>query len=129
MRLRDAVQQELLGLKGTDKKLSLDTFGTVMDEIIKKSSVGLMVTKEEGSEEWKVQGAGLGAVMDFYIFLHALRPLYLQMLEEIGHQLDGEKLADSLAELLQEELRGAGAEAEARAKAAGAEDGKEETRC
>ena len=62
------------------KQLNLDTFGEIMDEFIHKNKIGLMVLKEADSDDWEVTGVGMGYVMDFYVFLNALEPLYLKML-------------------------------------------------
>lgn len=84
------------------KHLDLDTFGEIMDEFIKKSHVALMVEKEDDSEEWTCRGVGCGAVMDFYIFLNALIPIHLKMLEEMHGEIDSEKLADALCDQMNE---------------------------
>lgn len=94
------------------KHLDIETFGEIMDEFIKKSHVALLVKKEADSEEWTCRGVGCGAVMDFYVLLSALQPIFLQMLEEMGHQLDAEKLADALTEEMKKTLISAAEEAE-----------------
>ena len=97
--LKQNVRAELENKKA---KFDLDTFGEIMDGVIRKSKIGLLVTKEADSEDWKVQGAGCGAVMDFYIFLNALIPIYLKMLEEMHGGIDSEKLADALCDQMNE---------------------------
>ena len=82
------------------KHLDLDTFGEIMDDFIHKNKVGLMVLKEADSDDWEVTGVGMGAVMDFYIFLNALEPIYLAMLEQMEGRMDAEKLAESLSDLV-----------------------------
>lgn len=86
------------------KHLDLDTFGEIMDEFIHKNAVGIAVTKEADSDDWKVTGVGLGAVMDFYIFLNALEPIYLEMLEQMNGQMDTEKLAEALSDLMKKSM-------------------------
>ena len=86
------------------KHLDLDTFGEIMDDFIHKNKVGLMVLKEADSDDWEVTGVGMGAVMDFYIFLNALEPIFLEMLEQMEGRMEGridaEKLAESLSDLV-----------------------------
>lgn len=102
MDLRSNLKQ---GEQELRKHLDLDTFGEIMDEFIEKSEVGLLITKEENSKDWKVQGAGCGAVLDFYIFLNAVEPLFLQMLKEMGkHEVDVEKLVEALTGLLKDSM-------------------------
>lgn len=86
------------------KHLDLDTFGEVMDKFIHENAVGIAVTKEANSDDWKVSGMKMGAVMDFYILLNAVQPLYLAMLEQMKGQMDAELLAESLAELLKKDM-------------------------
>ena len=110
MDLRSNLKQ---GAQELRKHLDMDTFGGIMDELIEKSKVGLLITKEENSKEWKVQGAGCGAVLDLYIFLNAVVPLFLRMLKEMGkHEVDVEKLAEALTGLLKESMIAAAAEEE-----------------
>ena len=54
----------------------------------------------------------MGSVMDFYVFLNALEPLYLKMLKEMNNEIDGEKLANSLTDLIREGMIRAAEEAE-----------------
>ena len=84
------------------KHLDLDTFGEIIDDFIHKNEVGLMVLKEANSDDWEVTGVGMGAVMDFYIFLNALEPIFLEMLEQMDGRIDVEKLAESLSDLMKE---------------------------
>ena len=84
------------------KPIDLDTFGEIMDDFIHKNKLGLMVLKEADSDDWEVTGVGMGAVMDFYIFLNALEPIYLAMLEQMEGRMDAEKLAESLSDLMKE---------------------------
>lgn len=97
-------------VRGADKekmkRLDLEKFGEIMDEFIQKSKVGIAVTKEEESEKWTVHGAGCGAVMDFYIFLNALEPIFLNMLDEM-EKVGGimpEKLAETLCDVVEKSL-------------------------
>ena len=85
-------------------KLDIESFGEIMDHVIEDSKVGLAVTKEAGETEWTVHGAGCGAVMDFYIFLNALEPIYLDMLDQMGGKMDPEKLADALCNELKKSM-------------------------
>lgn len=90
--------------KGELEGLNLETFGEMMDKVIEASRLGLLVTKEEGEKDFHVLGAGCGAVMDFYIFLNALPVLFENMLEEMNHQLEEEKLAEAMCEEMKKTL-------------------------
>ena len=92
------------------KHLDLDTFGEVMDKFIHENKVGIMVLKEANSDDWKVTGMEMGAVMDFYIMLNALQPIYLNMLEQMHGEMDAEKLAEALADLMKKDMIAAAAE-------------------
>lgn len=88
------------------QKLNLETFGEIMDRFIHQNKMGLMITKDADSDDWDVAGAGMGAVLDFYIFLNAIGPIYQRMLKEmeIKDRIDAEKLAESLTDLIREDL-------------------------
>ena len=99
MNLRENIDKNM-----NKKELNLDTFGEIMDVFIRKSACSMTVFKAENSEEWHVEGAGCGAVVDFYIFLNTIEPIFLKMLEEMKHQIDAEKLAEALTDILKETL-------------------------
>ena len=88
------------------QRLDLDSFGKIMDEFIQKSKVGLAVTKEEGDETWTVHGAGCGAVLDFYIFLNAMEPIFLNMLDEMDRcgGIKEEEFASALCDVMEQSL-------------------------
>ena len=104
MELRDTVKA---GLKEEHKHLDIDSFGEIMDGFIKKSKVGLLVYKAENEEDFHVQGAGVGAVMDFYIFLNALAPIFEQMMAEMDGKENfyTEKLIDALVNEVRKTLK------------------------
>lgn len=94
------------GLQEKKKELNLDTFGEIMDEFIQESACGLVIHKEEGADFFQVEGAGCGAVVDFYIFMNALPDMFRRMLEEMGGkgEVKVEQLAETLADMLRQEM-------------------------
>lgn len=110
MDLRERTRQ---GLTQEHKQLDLDSFGEIMDNFIHESRCGLLVTKEEGEKDFHVQGAGCGAVVDFYIFLNALPEIFKAMLREMGgpKAFEINKLAEEIAAMLEEGMKDAAAEA------------------
>lgn len=110
MNLKDSIRRE--GPEMKKKALDLGTFGDLMDGVIRRSDVGLLIKKKAGEAEWTVSGAGCGAVMDFYIFLNALEPIFLRMLKEMeraGGAPDAERLAGELCGVVKETLVSAAA--------------------
>ena len=105
MTLKERVRQ---GLTDEHKGLDIDTFGEIMDRFIRESACALLVHKEEGENEFHVQGVGCGAVTDFYILLNAIGPLYEKMLEEMGGrgEVDVAELAHALCGMLEKSLIG-----------------------
>ena len=104
MDLRKTIDAEREAMDKMRKTLNIDTFGEIMDEFIRKSAVGLLVCKEENEEDFTVQGAGCGAVIDFYIMINALQPIFLQMLREMKGKIDPELLATSLCDVMRDSL-------------------------
>ena len=104
--LDDNIRASRRELNVKAKRLDLESFCDVMQRFIDKSKCGLLVTKEENCKEWKVQGAGCGNVMDFFIWLNALEVLYKGMLEEMERAggIEVEKLADAMSGMLRQEM-------------------------
>ena len=91
--------------------LNIDTFGKMMDDIIEGSSVALLIHKEPHGK-WQVKGGAGGPVMDFYVLLNAVAPIYKDMLRHFNGGIDGKEVAKALAEVLREELTEAAEEVE-----------------
>lgn len=104
--LDDNIRASRRELNVKAKRLDLESFCDIMQRFIDKSKCGLLVTKEENSKEWKVQGAGCGNVMDFFIWLNALEVLYKGMLEEMERAggIEVEKLADALSGMIRQDM-------------------------
>ena len=89
-------------------ELNIDTFGEIMDDVIHKSKIGMVVTKEENSDEWNVEtSAGCGAVMDFFVGMNALGALYGKMLEELKKvgEFDEDGLVEGITGMIRNGLR------------------------
>ena len=101
---QDKNKKELLDSLAREKKqLDLDTFGQIVDKFIHNSTIGVAVYKEEKTDDWQIDGAGLGPVIDFYVYLHGLEILIVEMLREMKRQdaeIDPEKLVPALMEVV-----------------------------
>ena len=101
---QDKNKKELLeSIARKKKQLDLDTFGEIMDKFIHNSAIGVAVYKEEKTDDWQIDGAGLGRVIDFYVYLHGLETLLLGLLREMKRQdaeIDPEKLVPALMEVV-----------------------------
>ena len=104
MNLRKTIDTERETMEEMRKTFDLDAFGDVMDRFIRKSAVGLLVCKEENEEDWTVQGVGCGSVVDFYVMINALQPIFLQMLRDMKGQIEPALLATSLCNVLRDSL-------------------------
>ena len=116
MELRETMRKN----QGELRKLDLESFGEIMDEFIEQSAVGIAVSKEEGEKVWTIHGAGCGSVIDFYIYLNGMEPIFLAMLDEMERVggIEAEKLVDSLLGELRKGLLEAAKEHEKEKKGA-----------
>ena len=83
------------------KTLDLDTFGEIMDDIIKRSDIKLLIEMPEGTQEATVTGTGI-ATLDFYIQLNAIIPTLAQVIRDMGGKatLDTEGGLDGVFEVM-----------------------------
>lgn len=92
----------------TGKELNIDSFGEIVDGFLKEIDAKILVTLPAGTEDAEIStNIGMGPVIDFYVFLRALKPLYRMMLETMGkidHALDAEKLAEALCQIMKDDL-------------------------
>ena len=88
----------------THSKMDLDTFGKLMDEFIEKNHVQMLIDMPEGTNEPVVKdNTGLGPVIQFYILLAAIKPIYIKMAGLVGVKRD-EQLIDGVLDLVKGEL-------------------------
>lgn len=88
--------------------MNIDQFGEIMDKFIKDAPIQMLIQAPEGKDEFEVKdNTGMGPVMQFYIMLNAIKPIYEAMLElfdETVRSEGSEKLVDSLLDLIRKEL-------------------------
>lgn len=87
------------------KTLDLDTFGEIMDDIIKRSDIKLLIEMPEGTQEATVTGTGI-ATLDFYIQLNAIIPTLAQVIRDMGRkeELDVEGVLDGVFEIMKHDI-------------------------
>lgn len=87
------------------KTLDLDTFGEIMDDIIKRSDIKLLIEMPEGTQEATVTGTGI-ATLDFYIQLNAIIPTLAQVIRDMGgkEELDVEGVLDGVFEIMKHDI-------------------------
>lgn len=87
------------------KTLDLDTFGEIMNDIIKRSDIKLLIEMPEGTQEATVTGTGI-ATLDFYIQLNAIIPTLAQVIRDMGgkEELDVEGVLDGVFEIMKHDI-------------------------
>lgn len=87
------------------KTLDLDTFGEIMDDLIKRSDIKLLIEMPEGTQEATVTGTGV-ATLDFYIQLNAIIPTLAQVIRDMGgkKELDVEGVLDGVFEMMKHDI-------------------------
>lgn len=87
------------------KTLDLDTFGEIMDDIIKRSDTKLLIEMPEGTQEATVTGTGI-ATLDFYIQLNAIIPTLAQVIRDMSgkEELDVEGVLDGVFEMMKHDI-------------------------
>ena len=85
--------------------LTIETFGEIMDEFLKTSHVQMLIDIPEGTIEPEItDNIGMGGVMQFYILLTAIVPIYKNMLIPLLDPAKKEDFIDSILGLLKEDL-------------------------
>lgn len=87
------------------KTQDLDTFGEIMDDIIKRSDIKLLIEMPEGTQEATVTGTGI-ATLDFYIQLNAIIPTLAQVIRDMSgkEELDVEGVFDGVFEMMKHDI-------------------------
>lgn len=85
------------------KEMSLETLGHHIDNFIHDSALSLTVSKEAGTDDWSFGGVGLSPVLDLFVYLNALRPLFLKLVE-MYPQLDYKNFVDDVLDLIRDDI-------------------------
>lgn len=90
------------------EKLTLDTFGEIMDQFLKDNEVCMLLTLPEGTLDVQVQdNVHLGSIVQFYILLNAIKPICDAMLKDMGidrKSTEWEKVVDTLLGMIKDEM-------------------------
>jgi hypothetical protein len=83
---------------GKSMELNIETFGEIMDDLLKENEVNLLVTLPAGTLEATLKdNIGCGPVIRFYILLWALKGGMKEVVEAMP--IDAAKIPDILDEL------------------------------
>ena len=93
--------------KNKPKTMDLDSFGAIMDDFITENECQMLITFPAKSSEPVIRdNMGLGAVLEFYFILKAIRPVFNNLIEQLGDQIeiDVQGLVDMMLKLVRDEL-------------------------
>ena len=86
-------------------ELNIDTFGEIMDKFIEENHIQLLIDIPEGTNEPQVKNnANLGGVVDFYILLAAMKPIYKDIHDKLLDHSRHEDFIDGILEMVKAEL-------------------------
>ena len=90
------------------EKLTLDSFGEIMDQFLKDNEICMLLTLPEGTLDVQVQdNVHLGSIVQFYILLNAIIPICCAMLKDMGIDRKSaklEKVVDTLLGVIKDEI-------------------------
>ena len=92
------------------EKLTIDSFGEIMDQFLKDNDICMLLTLPEGTLDVQVQdNVHLGSIVQFYILLNAIEPICDAMLKDMGidrKSAEWEKVVDTLLGMIKDEIIG-----------------------
>ena len=90
------------------KRLTLDTFGDIVDEFITKNDCKMLIEFPAGESSPKISdNVGIGPVGSLYFCLKAITPTFRDLCKGLDLDLDDsqrEQLADAICSLIKAEL-------------------------
>lgn len=90
------------------EKLTLDSFGEIMDQFLRDNEICMLLTLPEGTLDVQVQdNVQLGGTVQFYIMLNAIIPICDAMLKDMGiyrKSAEWEKVVDTLLGMIKDEI-------------------------
>lgn len=96
------------------EKLTLDSFGEIIDQLLKDNEICMLLTIPEGTLDVQVQdNVHLGSIVQFYILLNAIKPICDAVLKDMGidrKSTEWEEVADTLLGMIKDEIMGGDAD-------------------
>ena len=96
------------------EELTLDSFGEIIDQLLKDNEVCMLLTLPEGTLDVQVQdNVHLGSTVQFYIMLNAIKPICDAVLKDMGidrKSTEWEEVADTLLGMIKDEIMGGDAD-------------------
>ena len=96
------------------EKLTLDSFGEIMDQFLKDNEICMLLTLPEGTLDVQVQdNVHCGSVVRFYILLNAIKPICDAVLKDMGiyrKSAEWQKVVDTLLGMIKDEIMGGDAD-------------------
>lgn len=96
------------------EKLTINSFGEIMDQFLKDNEICMLLTLPEGTLDVQVQdNAHLGSVVRFYILLNSIKPICDAVLKDMGidrKSTEWEEVADTLLGMIKDEIMGGDAD-------------------
>ena len=88
-----------------NERLDIDKFGEIMEKIIEKFHVQMLIEMPEGTNEPEIaDNIGLGGVVQLYILLAALKPIYKDIYEKVLDHNKQEDFIDAILAIVKTEL-------------------------
>ena len=88
-----------------NERLDIDKFGEIMEKIIEKFHVQMLIEMPEGTNEPEIaDNIGLGGVVQLYILLAALKPIYKDMYEKVLDHSKHEEFIDGILSVVKSEM-------------------------
>lgn len=92
------------------EKLTIDSFGEIIDQFLKDNKICMLLTLQEGTLDVQVQdNVHMGITVQFYILLNAIEPICDAMLKDMGidrKSAEWEKVVDTLLGMIKDEIMG-----------------------
>lgn len=95
-------------------KLTLGSFGEIMDQFLKDNEVCMLLTLSDGTLNVQVQeNVHFGSVGWLHILLNAIKPIFDAVLKDMGidrKSTERQKVADTLLGMIKDEIMGGDAD-------------------
>ena len=85
--------------------LDIDSFGAVMDDLLRDNHVQMLIDIPEGTLDATLEdNIHLGGVVQFYLLLHAIRSA-VKSFADLLTDADAEKMAEAMADLVRQDIQ------------------------
>ena len=83
--------------------MNMEKIGKIMDDFIHDHEISLTVHKDAGTDEWTYEGAGMGPLMDLFVMLNTIQPMFVELVKQFP-TVNYKNFVDDILDVIRDDI-------------------------